>query len=108
MSSPSDGRTFLKRFAAALGRRLYPNTSLQRKVLAAAIGVSVDTIDNWLAALNEPKGHLLIALMDFFDDGFSREISDGKVTKLPNQAALEAARKRDEAEREYRKAMGMQ
>ncbi len=40
--------SFEQRFAAALRRRLYPNTALRVKQMAHDLGYSEDTLQRWL------------------------------------------------------------
>jgi len=47
------------RVSAALRRRLYPNTALQAKDLAAVLGVTPDTARNWLAETSEPSSWMI-------------------------------------------------
>lgn len=90
----------------ALERRLYPNSNLHRKQLSYELRVSPNTIDNWLSGNNEPRGSHIMALIRFFDSSFAQEISQGHVTKITDQRAMEAIRKMVEAQEELRQALG--
>lgn len=90
----------------ALERRLYPNSNLHRKQLCAALGVSGNTVSNWLSGNNEPQGGHLMALIRFFDSSFAQEISQGHVTKITDRRAMEAIRKMVEAQAELTAALG--
>lgn len=84
----------------ALERRLYPNSNLHRKQLCEALRISGNTLDNWLSANHEPRGRHVMALLQFFDDAFAREISHGTVTKITDRRAMEAIRKIAEGQAE--------
>lgn len=62
------------RIAAALRRRLHPQTNLHPKQLAAAIGVTAMTISNWRRGLVDPGSYELTKLFHFF---FATEGSPG-------------------------------
>lgn len=89
----------------ALERRLYPNSNLHRKQLSYELRVSPNTIDNWLGGNNEPRGSHIMALIRFFDRSFAEEISQGHVTKITDQRAMEAIKKMAEAQRELHAAL---
>jgi hypothetical protein len=74
-------------------------------VLADALGVTRDTVDNWIEGSVEPKGRYLLELMAFFDEAFAREVSGGIVTKLPNREAAAALERRAAADRDFLAAM---
>jgi DNA-binding transcriptional regulator YiaG len=57
----------LRRISDALRRRLYPNTPLHQKVLANAIGVTRNTVNNWINAKCDPGSHEMGLLHDFFN-----------------------------------------
>ena len=54
------------RIAAALRRRLHPNTILHAKQLAAAIGVTPETIGNWRRGYCDPGSYEIGKLFQFF------------------------------------------
>lgn len=56
----------LKRISEALRRRLYPFTPLHQKVLGAAIGVSRNTVNNWVNGKCDPGSHEMGMLHQFF------------------------------------------
>lgn len=56
----------LKRISEALKRRLYPFTPLHQKVLAGAVGVTRNTVNNWCNAKCDPGSHEMGLLHDFF------------------------------------------
>lgn len=106
MSTRTDRNHFPKLFASVLRRRLFPNTGLQRKVLAAALDVSRDTVDNWLAGNNEPSASKLADLINFLDPGFVSELFGGTVVKLPSPQAAEALQIMHEAHATFVAALG--
>jgi transcriptional repressor BetI len=63
-----------RRLATALKRRLQPQGPIATKDLAAAIGVTPDTVQNWLAESTEPSSWLLGRLMAALDPGFFVEL----------------------------------
>jgi hypothetical protein len=65
---------FKVRLSRALLGRLHPNTGLHRKVLAHAVGVHENTIDNWIACYSQPDSYVMGELISFFDAGFANEI----------------------------------
>lgn len=77
---------FKKRLAESLRLRMYPHTGLQAKQLAAALGVSPDTIHHWLRAENTADGENTGALIRFFatqgDHAFIAELFPEGVTPL--------------------------
>lgn len=73
-SSEAMRRAFRDRMAGALRRRLKPNTMLQKTQLAHALGVSVQTIDNWCGAVSQPDGFMLVQMIHFFDTAFAVEV----------------------------------
>ena len=56
----------LQRISEALRRRLYPHTPLHQKVLAGAIGVTRNTVNNWVNGKCDPGSHEMGALHQFF------------------------------------------
>lgn len=105
MWSTKDDKTFKQRLASALEQRLYPHSNLHPKQLCYALGVTRNTLDNWLSANNEPKGGHVMALIRFFDSGFAQEISQGHVTKITDRRAMVAIQKMAEAQRELNAAL---
>ena len=63
-----------RRLAAALKRRLQPQGPITTKDLAVAIGVTPDTVQNWLAESTEPSSWLLGRLMAALDPSFFVEL----------------------------------
>ncbi len=106
MSCTTNKDNFPKLFASVLRRRLYPNTGMQRKVLAAALGVSPESVNNWLSGNNEPSASTLAALISFLDPGFVSELFGGTVVKLPSPQAAEALEVMREAHATFMTAMG--
>ena len=106
MSPTTSRNDFPRLFGSVLRKRLFPNTGLQRKVLAAALGVSRDTVDNWLAGNNEPSASKLADLINFLDPGFVSELFAGAVVKIPSKQAAEALQRMNEAHAELRAALG--
>lgn len=105
MSLPSDPKTFREQLADALRRRLYPNSNLHPKQLRHSLGVSENTLNNWLSGHNEPRGGHVMALIRFFDSSFAQEISQGHVTKITDRRAMVAIQKMAEAQRELNAAL---
>lgn len=92
---PQDGRLIglRERLCSALSSRLYPNSSLHRKVLADAIGVSRDSLDNWFRGAGEPRAELLGALIRFFWDRGDRDfLWEVLAIDPPRVVPLDAAR----------------
>lgn len=82
-----------ERLAAALRRRLYPNSNLHIKQLSHAIQVSEQAISSWLSGLKMPRGDHLLRLISFFDAGFANEIVDDCVVyKLQDAKQLKDAK----------------
>jgi TetR/AcrR family transcriptional repressor of bet genes len=63
-----------RRLATALKRRLQPQGPIATKDLAAAIGVTPDTVQNWIAEATEPSSWLLGRLMAALDPSFFIEL----------------------------------
>ncbi len=85
---------FRRRQAAALSRRLFPNTNLRLKDVAYAIGAHPDSIGNWLRGHTTLDGPSIEALDQFFvgagDYGFIAELfGDLAVRRLMKADALE-------------------
>lgn len=106
MYSPPDPKTFREQLANALRRRLHPNSNLHPKQLRHVLGISENTLNNWLSGHNEPRGSHVMALIRFFDSSFSLEISQGHITKIIDRRAAEAIRKMVEAQAELAVALG--
>jgi DNA-binding transcriptional regulator YiaG len=91
------------RVAAALRRRLYPNTGITRKQLAGLVGVTVETVENWLSGYTDPKGYWLMRLIAVLDVGFANEVAEphgAMVVKLSDAKRVEAARRYEAAREE--------
>lgn len=67
-------KTLGERVSHSLQRRLFPNTSLTRKQLQHALGISQSTMDNLLAGHHDPSGRVLDKLVGFFRESFINEI----------------------------------
>ena len=84
ISSPADPKTFREqtesraafrqRVAASIALRLYPHTALRLKVLAHAVGVSTDTLGNYLSGYSQPDSYVMGRLLAFFDAAFANEV----------------------------------
>lgn len=66
--SPSLARDFATKFANALARRLYPNSTLRPKELAYAAGYSRDAFTAWLRGTARVPGEAIYSLGRFFKD----------------------------------------
>lgn len=106
VSCIAEPKTLRERIATALRRRMYPNTNLHPKQLRHSIGVSENTLNNWLGAHHDMRGPHLMALIRFFDSSFAQEISEGHVTKITDNRAAIAIRKMADAQRELSDALG--
>ena len=65
-----DRMAFRARVATAIQKRMYPNTTLQLKQLADAIGVVPETVGNWRNQYSDPSSFHMGALMAFFGISF--------------------------------------
>jgi transcriptional regulator with XRE-family HTH domain len=92
--------------AAALVRRLHPNTGLHRKQLCAALNISRNTLDGWLAGKNPPTAENLLLLIDFFDAAFAAEVSGGKILKTPDRTIADKLAEIGRLTRELHNALG--
>lgn len=91
-----------RRLAAALKRRLQPQGPIAVKDLATAIGVTPDTVQNWLAESTEPSSWLLGRLMAALDPSFFVELYGPTVESLRRRfeerlAAAKESEQRDRA-----------
>lgn len=90
-----------RRYAAALRRRLYPNTTLTRQQFAHAMGWSVDTLDNHLSEYSQPDAYRMGQAMGFFysigDYSFAIEVYGEVITPLTKSAKSTALRALDAA-----------
>ncbi|MGE3968416.1 MAG: transcriptional regulator BetI [Dongiaceae bacterium] len=91
-----------KRLSAALKRRLQPQGPLAVKDLATAIGVTPDTVQNWIAESTEPSSWLFGRLMAALDPSFFVELYGPHVEGLRRRfeerlAAAKDAEQRDRA-----------
>jgi TetR/AcrR family transcriptional repressor of bet genes len=96
------------RLAAALKRRLHPNTPMQPRDLAAAIGVTAETVRNWLAEASEPSSGMMGRLAGALDAQIWIEIYGPAFQALRErfEARLAAAREADALERAALEALG--
>lgn len=95
-----------RKLAAALEKRLYPHTGLHRKQLCAAIGISRNTLDAWLAGNGFPRPDKLWPLIDLLDPAFLAEISGGKFAKMPDNRIAEKLATIQQLTREVTDAIG--
>lgn len=89
------------RFAAALRKRLAPNTSLTVQRFAAFMGASERTVWSWLSG-GGVKGEYVIAAMNLFGDSFADEVRGVREETDKELARIEAELARIKAERRAR------
>ncbi len=82
---------FVRFFAGVLAKRLYPHTDLRAPELARALGVTPETVHNWLNGVNGPWGWHLVEMIRFFDAGFATEVLAGTGVRAVKLAAVPAA-----------------
>jgi len=89
-----------KRLAAALRRRLQPQGRLAIKELAAGIGVTTDTVQNWLNESTEPSSWLLGRLLAMLDPSFFVEAFGPTVEAMRRRFETRLTTEREAAERD--------
>jgi TetR/AcrR family transcriptional repressor of bet genes len=89
-----------KRLAAALRRRLQPQGRLTIKELAGGIGVTTDTVQNWLNESTEPSSWLLGRLLAMLDPSFFVEAFGPTVDAMRRRFEGRLAAEREAAERD--------
>jgi hypothetical protein len=89
-----------KRLAAALRRRLQPQGRLAIKELAAGIGVTTDTVQNWLNESTEPSSWLLGRLLAMLDPSFFVEAFGPTVDAMRRRFETRLTTEREAAERD--------
>jgi transcriptional repressor BetI len=89
-----------KRLAAALRRRLQPQGRLTIKELAAGIGVTTDTVQNWLNESTEPSSWLLGRLLAMLDPSFFVEAFGPTVEAMRRRFETRLTAEREAAERD--------
>jgi transcriptional regulator with XRE-family HTH domain len=96
------------RLAAALKRRLHPNTPMQPRDLATAIGVTAETVRNWLAESSEPSSGMMGRLVGALDAQLWIEVYGPVFQALRErfEARLAAAREAEMQERAALEALG--
>jgi TetR/AcrR family transcriptional repressor of bet genes len=89
-----------KRLATALRRRLQPQGRLAIKELAAGIGVTTDTVQNWLYESTEPSSWLLSRLLATLDPSFFVEAFGPTVDAMRRRFENRLMAEREAAERD--------
>jgi TetR/AcrR family transcriptional repressor of bet genes len=89
-----------KRLAAALRRRLQPQGRLTIKELAGGIGVTTDTVQNWLNESTEPSSWLLGRLLAMLDPSFFVEAFGPTVDAMRRRFETRLTTEREAAERD--------
>jgi TetR/AcrR family transcriptional repressor of bet genes len=89
-----------KRLAAALRRRLQPQGRWAIKELAAGIGVTTDTVQNWLNETTEPSSWLLGRLLAMLDPSFFVEAFGPTVDAMRRRFETRLTAEREAAERD--------
>ena len=82
---------FVRKFAAVLAPRLYPYTELRAPDLARAIGVTPETVHNWLNGVNGPWGWNVVECIRFFGPEFGNEILAGTGCRVVKLSVVPAA-----------------
>jgi TetR/AcrR family transcriptional repressor of bet genes len=89
-----------KRLSAALRRRLQPQGRLTIKELAAGIGVTTDTVQNWLNESTEPSSWLLGRLLAMLDPAFFAEAFGPAVDAMRRRFETRLTAEREAAEKD--------
>jgi len=89
-----------KRLSAALRRRLQPQGRLTIKELAAGIGVTTDTVQNWLNESTEPSSWLLGRLLAMLDPAFFVEAFGPAVDAMRRRFETRLTAEREAAEKD--------
>jgi TetR/AcrR family transcriptional repressor of bet genes len=97
----SDRKAHCQRLAAALQRRLQPAGPWQVRDLAQAIGVTPETVQNWLAGQTEPSSWTLGRLMAALDPLFFVDVYGPVVATMQErfEQRLTETRERENRER---------
>jgi len=97
----SDRDAHCRRLATALQQRLQPAGRWQVKELAQAVGVTPETVQNWLAAQTEPSSWTLGRLMGVLDPLFFVDVYGPVVATMQArfEEKLSATREREIRER---------
>jgi TetR/AcrR family transcriptional repressor of bet genes len=96
-----DRKAHCQRLAAALQRRLQPAGPWQVRDLAQTVGVTPETVQNWLAGQTEPSSWTLGRLMGALDPLFFVDVYGPVVATMQErfEQRLAAARERETRER---------
>jgi hypothetical protein len=89
-----------KRLSAALRRRLQPQGRLTIKELAAGIGVTTDTVQNWLNESTEPSSWLLGRLLAMLDPAFFVDAFGPTVDAMRRRFETRLTAEREAAEKD--------
>ncbi|MEX1108553.1 MAG: TetR family transcriptional regulator C-terminal domain-containing protein [Dongiaceae bacterium] len=97
----SDRKAHCQRLAAALQRRLQPAGPWQVRDLALSVGVTPETVQNWLAGQTEPSSWTLGRLMAVLDPLFFVDVYGPVVATMQErfEQRLADARERERSER---------
>ena len=89
------------RFAAALQRRIAPETALSLPELASRIGIGLDEAYGWLQGSAEPSSHILGQLAGLFDPAFLVEIYGAEIDDAEHRfnETIEAQRQDEKRQR---------
>ncbi len=100
-AGPDDRKAHCQRLAAALQKRLQPAGPWQVRDLAQTIGVTPETVQNWLAGQTEPSSWTLGRLMGVLDPLFFVDVYGPVVATMQErfEQRLAAARDRETRER---------
>jgi TetR/AcrR family transcriptional repressor of bet genes len=92
-------RAHRERLAAALQRRLFPATARQPIELAAAVGIDLPTLLDWLGGRGEPSSWQLGRLIAVLDPSFVVELYGGELAEMQARFETRLGELREEAER---------
>ena len=100
-ATTDDRKAHCQRLAAALQKRLQPAGPWQARDLAQTVGVTPETVQNWLAGQTEPSSWTLARLMGALDPLFFIDVYGPVVATMQErfEQRLAAARDRETKER---------
>lgn len=100
-ATQDDRKAHCQRLAAALQKRLQPAGPWQLRDLAQTVGVTSETVQNWLTAQTEPSSWTLARLMGALDPLFFIDVYGPVVATMQErfEQRLAAARDRETKER---------
>ncbi|MGH6932561.1 MAG: transcriptional regulator BetI [Dongiaceae bacterium] len=88
------------RFAAALQRRLAPETTLHLPELAGQIGIELEEVYAWLQGATEPSSYVLGQLASRFDPAFLIEIYGPEIEQTERRLDQRVADQRQDEKRQ--------